>query len=182
MDDFENDRKSLTLPHDMDRRRVLTVSLAAGFAAAVRPIAAETAITTDTKGLEAGEVQIPVSDGNLPAYRAMPAGGGPFPVVLVVQEIFGVHEHMRDVCRRLAKQGYMAVAPQLYVRQGDVSDMTDVKQIIAEVVSKVPDAQVMADLDAVVANAAATGHGDTDRLGELQRPAPLLADGADQFQ
>ena len=165
MDDFESDRRSLLPPRNIDRRQVLTVSLAAGFAAAVRPIAAETAITTDTKGLEAGEVQIPVSDGDLPAYRAMPASGGPFPVVLVVQEIFGVHEHMRDVCRRLAKGGYMAMAPELYVRQGDVSGMSDVKEIIARVVSKVPDAQVMSDLDAVVAHAGASGQGDTARLG-----------------
>ena len=165
MDDFESDRRSLLPPRNIDRRQVLTVSLAAGFAAAVRPIAAETAITTDTKGLEAGEVQIPVSDGDLPAYRAMPASGGPFPVVLVVQEIFGVHEHMRDVCRRLAKGGYMAIAPELYVRQGDVSGMSDVKEIIAGVVSKVPDAQVMSDLDAVVAHAGASGQGDTARLG-----------------
>jgi carboxymethylenebutenolidase len=165
MDDFESDRKSLMPQRNIDRRQVLTVSLAAGFAAAVRPIAAETAITTDTNGLEAGEVPIPVSDGDLPAYRAMPAGGGPFPVVLVVQEIFGVHEHMRDVCRRLAKQGYMAIAPELYARQGDVSSMTDVKEIIAKVVSRVPDAQVMSDLDAVVAYAGASGRGDTARLG-----------------
>jgi carboxymethylenebutenolidase len=150
---------------DIDRRQVLTVSLAAGFAAAVRPIAAETAITTDTMGLDAGEVRIPVADGELPAYRAMPASGGPFPVVLVVQEIFGVHEHIRDVCRRLAKEGYMAIAAELYARQGDVASMSDVQEIIAKVVSKVPDAQVMSDLDAAVAFAKASGSGDIARLG-----------------
>jgi carboxymethylenebutenolidase len=165
MHNFESDQKSLLPQPDLDRRQVLTVSLAAGFAAAVRPIAAATAIKTGTEGLDAGEVQIPASDGSIPAYRAMPAKGGLFPVILVVQEIFGVHEHMRDVCRRLAKQGYMAIAPELYVRQGDVSKIADVKEIIAEVVSKVPDAQVMSDLDATVAYATASGHGDTGRLG-----------------
>jgi carboxymethylenebutenolidase len=165
MDDFESDRRSLLPARDIDRRQVLTVSLAAGFAAAVSPVVAETAITTDTTGLEAGEVRIPVADGALPAYRAMPASGGPFAVVLVVQEIFGVHEHIRDVCRRLAKEGYMAIAPELYARQGDVAHMTDVQEIIAKVVSKVPDAQVMSDLDAVAAFAKASGSGDIARLG-----------------
>ena len=165
MDDFESDRRSLAPQRDIDRRQVLTVSLAAGFAAAVRPIAAQTTITTDTTGLEAGEVRIPTPDGEIPAYRAMPDSGGPFPVILVVQEIFGVHEHIRDVCRRLAKQGYMAIAAELYARQGDVSAIGDVKEIIAKVVSKVPDAQVMSDLDAVVAYASGSGSGDSARLG-----------------
>jgi carboxymethylenebutenolidase len=165
MDDFESDRRSLMPERDIDRRQVLTVSLAAGFAAAVSPVVAATAITTDTIGLEAGEVRIPVGDGELPAYRAMPASGGPFAVVLVVQEIFGVHEHIRDVCRRLAKEGYMAIAPELYARQGDVAHMTDVQEIVAKVVSKVPDSQVMSDLDAAVAFAKASGSGDTGRLG-----------------
>jgi len=165
MDDFDSDRRSLTPKRDIDRRQVLTASLAAGFAAAVHPVAAETAITTDTAGLVAGEVPIPVADGKIPAYRGMPAQGGPFPVVLVVQEIFGVHEYVRDVCRRLAKEGYMAVSAQLYARQGDVSSMRDVQEIIAKVVSKVPDRQVMSDLDALVAYARASGHGDVARLG-----------------
>jgi carboxymethylenebutenolidase len=150
---------------DIDRRQVLTASLAAGFAAAVRPVAAETAITTDTTGLEAGEVRIAVADGEIPAYRAMPAAGGPFPVVLVVQEIFGVHEHIRDVCRRLAKEGYMAIAAELYARQGSVAGMTDIQEILSKVVSKVPDGQVMTDLDAAVAYAKASGSGDAARLG-----------------
>src|SRR5206468_7471006 len=128
-------------------REFVVTSLAAGFAMAVQPVAAET-ITTDTKGLEAGEVKLPVADGTIPAYRAMPEKGGPFPVVLVVQEIFGVHEHIKDVCRRFAKLGYMAIAPELYARQGDVSKIKDIKEIISKVVSKVPDKQVMSDLDA----------------------------------
>ncbi len=148
---------------DFNRRTFVVSSLAAGFALAVRPVSAET-ITTDDKGLVAGEVKIPVPDGEMPAYRAMPASGGPFPVVLVVQEIFGVHEHIKDICRRLAKLGYLAVAPELYARQGDVSKMENIAEIIAKVVSKVPDAQVMSDLDATVAWAKKSGKGDTAKL------------------
>ena len=165
MDGFESDRRSLRAKLNVDRREMLTVSLAAGFAAAVRPVAAQTVIHTDSEGLEAGQVSIPTADRDVPAYRAMPATPGTFPVVVVVQEIFGVHEHIRDVCRRLAKQGYMALAPELYVRQGSVADITDMKDIIAKVVSKVPDSQVMSDLDATVAFAKASGHGDTAKLG-----------------
>jgi carboxymethylenebutenolidase len=165
MDDFESDRRSLTPKRNIDRREVLTASLAAGFAAAVRPVAAQSVIVTDAAGLEAGAVRIPVADGEMPAYRAMPTTGGPFPVILVVQEIFGVHEHIRDICRRLAKVGYMAIAPELYARQGDVAHMTDIKEIVAKVVSKVPDAQVMSDLDATAAYANASGRGNAARLG-----------------
>ena len=161
---MNEDLLSLLPKLDVTRREFVVTSLAAGFALAVQPVSAET-ITTDAKGLEAGEVKIPVDDGEIPAYRAMPAKGGPFPVVLVVQEIFGVHEHIKDVCRRFAKLGYLAIAPELYSRQGDVSKITDIKEIIAKVVSKVPDAQVMADLDATVAWAKKTGKGDTAKLG-----------------
>jgi carboxymethylenebutenolidase len=141
----------------------VVTALATGFALAVQPVTAET-ITTNTEGLEAGEVKIPVADGDIPGYRAMPAKGGPFPVVLVVQEIFGVHEHIKDLCRRLAKLGYLAVAPELYARQGDVSKITDFREIIEKVVSKVPDKQVMSDLDATVAWAKKSGKGNTDKL------------------
>jgi carboxymethylenebutenolidase len=147
----------------VSRREFAVTTLAAGFALATRPVAAET-ITTDAKDLTAGEVKIPVKDGTIPAYRAAPDKGGPFPTVLVVQEIFGVHEHIKDVCRRLAKLGYLAVAPEMYSREGDVSKM-DVQDIIGKVVSKVPDAQVMSDLDATVAWAKKTGNGDTSKLG-----------------
>lgn len=131
------------------RRTVLVSTLSAGFAAAVQPVSAQT-LATDTTGLEAGEVKIPTPDGEIPAYRARPAGAGAHATVLVVQEIFGVHEHIKDVCRRFAKQGYCAVAPELYARQGDVSKYTDFRDIVSNVVSKVPDAQVMSDLDAAV--------------------------------
>ncbi|MGE0680696.1 MAG: dienelactone hydrolase family protein [Candidatus Binatia bacterium] len=147
------------------RREFVVTALAAGFALAVRPVSAQTMITTDASGLEAGEVKIPTADGQMPAYRAMPASGGPFPVVLVVQEIFGVHEHIKDVCRRFAKLGYCAVAPELYARQGDASKMTDIQEIVSSVVAKVPDAQVMSDLDATVDWAEKSGKGDVKRLG-----------------
>src|ERR1051326_3404679 len=117
------------------RREFVVTSLATGFALAVQPVSADT-ITTDTQGLEAGEVKIPVGgEQSIPAYRAMPASGGPFPVVLVVQEIFGVHEHIKDLCRRLAKLGYLAVAPELYARQGDVARFSGIDEIF-KVVSK----------------------------------------------
>jgi carboxymethylenebutenolidase len=149
---------------EVDRRRFIVTSLAAGFALATQPIQAQTVITTDTTGLVAGEVKIPVKDGEIPAYRAMPEKGRSFPTVLVVQEIFGVHEHIKDICRRFAKLGHLAVAPELYARQGDVSGMTNFQDIISKVVSKVPDAQVMSDLDAAVAWAA-KNKGNTAKLG-----------------
>jgi carboxymethylenebutenolidase len=139
----------------------MVTTLGAGFAAAVLPVQA-TLVTTDAHGLVAGEVKIPTSDGEMPAYRAQPAGDAPRPTVLVVQEIFGVHEHIRDVCRRLAKLGYLAVAPELFARQGDVSAMS-VPDIVSGILPKVADAQVMSDLDAVAAWAAR--HGGGGRLG-----------------
>jgi len=165
MDGFEEDRRSLRHRADVNRREMLTASLSAGFAAATQPVAADTVIHTDTDGLEAGPVSIPTADREIPGYRAMPAGKGPFPVIVVVQEIFGVHEHIRDVCRRLAKEGYFAIAPELYARQGNVAGLTDIQEIIGKVVSKVPDAQVMGDIDATVAFASASGRGDAGRLG-----------------
>jgi carboxymethylenebutenolidase len=157
--------ESLKLPPTIDfsRRGFVMTSLAAGFALSVQPVSAQT-ISTDTKGLEAGEVKIPVTDGEIPAYRALPDNGGPFPVILVVQEIFGVHEHIKDICRRLAKLGYLAIAPELYARQGDVSKLTNIQELFTKVVSKVPDKQVMSDLDATVAWAKATGKGDVAKL------------------
>jgi carboxymethylenebutenolidase len=146
------------------RREFVAGSLAAGFALAVQPVSAQTMIVTDSDGLTAGEVKITTGSGDIPAYRAMPAGGKALATILVVQEIFGVHEHIKDVCRRFAKAGYLAIAPEMYFRQGDVSKLKDNKEIFAMVVSKVPDAQVMGDLDAAVAWAAKNG-GDGKRLG-----------------
>ena len=144
------------------RREFVMTTLATGFAAAVQPVAASTQITTDSRGLTAGEVKIAAKDGEIPAYRAMPAGGKNLPTVLVVHEIFGVHEHIKDVCRRFAKAGYLAIAPELYARQGDVSKLDDIDQI-RPIVAKVTDAQVMSDLDAAAAWAAKHG-GDPAKL------------------
>ncbi len=161
--DFQNPAAE-TLPEGMSRRAFVMTMLASGFALASSPVAAQ-AITTDTQGLVAGEVSIPVAGGRIPAYRAMPAKPGKYPVVLVVQEIFGVHEHIKDMCRRFAKLGYYAIAPELFARQGDVSKMADINAILADVVAKVPDVQVNADLDAAVAFAHASGRANTARLG-----------------
>ena len=156
--------KSLVPPTDVSRRGFVVTSLASGFALAVQPVCAQTMITTDTNGLSANEVKIPVAGGEIPGYAAMPASGGPFPTVLVIQEIFGVHEHIKDVCRRFAKLGYFAVAPSLYSREGDVSNLKDIQEIVSKVVSRVPDAQVASDLDAAVAWAKGTGKADTTKL------------------
>ncbi len=163
-DIISSEMKSLLGERNVDRRSFVVTSLGAGFALAVLPVTAQT-ITTSTEGLVAGEVKVPTKDGEMPAYRAMPAAGGNFPVVLVVQEIFGVHEHIKDVCRRLAKAGYFAIAPELYARQGDPSKYSDIPKLMSEIVAKVPDAQVMGDLDACVAYAKGTGKAETARLG-----------------
>jgi carboxymethylenebutenolidase len=149
---------------ELNLRDFITTLLPQGYARIVQPIAS-TVITTDDKGLTAGEVKITTRDGPVPAYRAMPEKGGKAPVVLVIQEIFGVHEHIKDVCRRLAKLGYFAISVDLYHRQGDVSKMTDNQEIFAKVVNHVPDSQVMSDLDAAVVYAGSTGRADTARLG-----------------
>ncbi|GHD63258.1 putative carboxymethylenebutenolidase [Jeongeupia chitinilytica] len=125
---------------------------------------AATTVEADGSGLLAGSVQIPVADGALlPAYRAAPEGAkGPLPTVIVVQEVFGVHEHIQAVCRRLAKSGYLAIAPELYFRQGDPRKFPDIDQLMKLVLS-VPDAQVLADLDATTGWAARNG-GDARRI------------------
>jgi carboxymethylenebutenolidase len=148
----------------ISRRDFARTSVGAGFAAAVLPIQAQTEIRTDSADLTVGEITIAVGDFKLPAYRAMPAGKTRLPVVLVVSEIFGVHEHIADVARRFARLGYLAIAPELFVRQGDAGSYGEVAKLLEEVVNKAPDAQVMADLDACVAWAGANG-GETSRLG-----------------
>jgi len=151
-------------PEDrLTRRQVLiTGAVAAGYALAARPVRAEAIVTSD-EGLVAGSVRVPAGDVEIGAYRAYPAIGGPFPVVLVVHEIFGLHAYVTDVVRRLAKAGYFAIAPDLYQRQGDPTQLASVDQILSSVVVKVPDAQVMSDLDATLAWAGADGHGDVSR-------------------
>ena len=160
---LRNDLDSLTPTRDFSRRGFVATAVGSGFAAAVLPVGAQT-IKTDTTGLTAGEVTIPVGAFKMPAYRAMPAGKTNLPVVLVISEIFGVHEHIADVARRFAKQGYLAIAPELFVRQGDAQSYGEIGKLIAEVIAKVPDEQVMGDLDASVAWAKANG-GDTAKLG-----------------
>ncbi|RZS53236.1 dienelactone hydrolase family protein [Sphaerotilus mobilis] len=149
---------------DDTRRDFLRTAIGTGFAAAVLPVVAQTEIRTDSAGLAVGEVMIDVAGYQVPAYRAAPAGKTGLPVILVISEIFGVHEHIADVARRFAKQGYLAIAPELFVRQGDPSSYGEIDKLMAEVIRLTPDAQVMADLDACVAWAAKNG-GDTARLG-----------------
>ena len=146
------------------RRTALQAALGLGYAAAAAPIMAQTAVKTPADGLTAGEVSFTVNGFKVPAYRAAPAGKTGLPVVLVIQEIFGVHEYIADTCRRFAKAGYLAIAPELYARQGNPAAYTEIAPLMAEVVAKVPDAQVMADLDGAVQWAAAHG-GDPARVG-----------------
>jgi len=149
---------------DFSRRDFVRTSVGSGFAAAVLPVAAQTTIKTDSEGLIAGEVTIAVGDFKMPAYRAAPANVRNAPVILVVSEIFGVHEHIADVTRRFAKLGYFAVAPELFVRHGDAQSYGEISKLIAEVVSKAGDAQVIGDLDATVAWAKTQGAA-THKLG-----------------
>lgn len=147
----------------LDRRGFLVTSVSAGFALATQPVMAQTAIRTDSQGLAEGEVKVATADGPLPAYWAMPTGGKNLPTVLVVHEIFGVHEYIKDVCRRLAKAGYLAVAAEMYARHGDVSKMSNIREILDGPVAAATDAEHMADLDALATWAAGQA-GDPARL------------------
>lgn len=168
MDHLKEDFDSLVartpLSGGVARRIFLKTALGSGFAAAVMPVTAQTMIKTDTAGLKAGEVTITVNGQKLPVYRAQPEGKTNLPVVLVVSEIFGVHEHIADVARRFAKQGYLALAPELFVRQGDPRAYNSIAELQKEIIAKVPDQQVMGDLDACVAWAKQNG-GNIDKLG-----------------
>jgi carboxymethylenebutenolidase len=148
------------------RRDVMKHSLGTGFALAVSPIA-RTALATSAQGLEASEVKIPTGSGEIPAYRARPTGDPKrkLPVLLVVHEIFGVHEHIKDLCRRFAKWGYFAIAPDLFARQGDASKITDIKQLLQDIVSKAPDDQVLSDLDATLAWASGQAQVNPEHVG-----------------
>jgi carboxymethylenebutenolidase len=147
----------------LNRRAFAVTSLATGFALSVQPISAAT-ITTDASGLETGEAQIPVADGKIPAYFAKPAKGTKLKTVIVIQEIFGVHEWIKDICRRFAKEGYLAVAPSLYSRQGDPLAYTDIQKLVSEIVMKVDDNVVLTDLDSTAKWAAGNG-GDPAKVG-----------------
>ncbi len=154
---------SLLPSRAMDRRDFVTTAVAAGFALAVQPVQAQTAIITDAAGLDTGMASAATGNGDLPVWFARPSGGKNLPTVLVVQEIFGVHEYIRDVCRRLARLGYLAVAPELYFRQGNPASIDSIPAIIENIVSRVSDTQVLADLDAAAAWAQTHG-GDPARL------------------
>ncbi len=162
--DFDALLSGRTTDSGATRRTALKAALGVGYAATAMPIMAQTAIKTSSEGLTAGEITIEVNGFKMPAYRAAPAGKTNLPVVLVIQEIFGVHEYIADTARRFAKAGYLAIAPELYARQGDPTSYNEMAKLMAEVVSKVPDAQVMGDLDAAVQWAGANG-GNTGKVG-----------------
>jgi carboxymethylenebutenolidase len=164
LNDAQEELDRLLPGSSFSRRHFVQTGVGVGFAAAVMPAAGQEAIKTNSDGLTVGEVTIAVGDFKMPAYRAQPQGKTQLPVVLVVSEIFGVHEHIADVARRFAKQGYLAIAPEMFVRQGDAGSYGEIAKLQAEIISKVPDAQVMGDLDACVAWAGANG-GDTRKLG-----------------
>ncbi|HZX31028.1 MAG TPA: dienelactone hydrolase family protein, partial [Rhodocyclaceae bacterium] len=155
---------SLVPAQGFSRRDFLVTSLGAGFALATQPVMAQTAIHTDTQGLTAGEIKVPTKDGEMAAYRAQPATGAKLPVILVVSEIFGVHEYIKDICRRLAKLGYLAIAPELFARQGDPRQFSGIAEILEKITSKTPDTQVISDLDDSLAWALKNG-GDPARVG-----------------
>ena len=164
---MDGDRLIYGAEYGLSRRAALGgVAVGTTFALAVQPVQAQTMIVTPTDGLTAGAVKVKTKDGkDMDAYRAMPASGQGFGTILVVQEIFGVHAHIADMCRRFAKAGYCAIAPELYFRQGDAKSYTEIPKLIAEIVNKVPDAQVMGDLDSAVAFAKSEGKADTAKLG-----------------
>jgi carboxymethylenebutenolidase len=149
--------------YPLARRGFVRGGLISGLTLAATRVEAQV-ITTDSQGMEAGEIRIPVADGQIPGYAARPKGAGPFPIILVNEEIFGVHEYIKDVCRRLAKLGYAAVAPEIYAREGDISKVSDYNVLMSQFIGKAPDATVMSDLDAAVAWAEAN-HGDSSRVG-----------------
>ncbi|CAN7721552.1 dienelactone hydrolase family protein [Pseudoduganella sp. LjRoot289] len=168
MKDLLEDAVSLHAPatstDGVERRGFLKAALGAGFAAAAMPVVAQNVVKTDSEGLTAGTVTITVNGTAVPVYRAQPAGKTGLPVILVISEIFGVHEHIADVVRRFAKQGYLALAPDLFVRQGDATSQPSQAELMKNIIAKTPDSDVMADLDAAVAWARANG-GSTDKLG-----------------
>lgn len=167
-DDLNKDARALLMarpgPAAASRRTAIKTVLGLGYAAAAAPIMAQTAIRTPTEGLTAGEITIDVKGFSMPAYRAQPAGRTGLPVILVLSEIFGVHEYIADVTHRFAREGYLAIAPELFIRQGDPQSYGEIGKLMAEVISKVPDAQVEGDLDATLDWALKSG-GDASRVG-----------------
>jgi carboxymethylenebutenolidase len=163
MDLIDSQTRSLMQPRGFTRRAFVVSGIGAGFALAVQPVTAQTIITTDSQGLTAGAVSVPVADGHMPAYRAFPAGVTAAPVVLVIHEVFGVHEHIQDLCRRLAKQGYYAISADLFARYGDATRIADIQQLLDTIVAKANDTQVRSDLDAATRFAA----GEKADIGRL---------------
>lgn len=153
-------------PSSLTRRTFILGMLTTGYALAASPVA-DNIVRTDTVGLAAGPIEIPTATGKIPGYYARPAKAGRYPVVLVIHEAFGVHEHIQDICRRYAKAGYLAVAPELFVRQGDVTQHSEVVTIFNEVIAKVPDEQVNADLDATLAYARKNLQGHKTLVGAV---------------
>jgi carboxymethylenebutenolidase len=165
MKDLHNDGQALIgQAEGIDRRDFIKAALGTGFAAAVLPVQAQTLISTDTAGLTAGTIHIKIDGQTVPVYRAHPEGKTGLPVILVISEIFGVHEHIADVARRFAKAGYLALAPDLFVRQGDASREQSVADLMKNIISRTPDEQVMRDLDGALEWARTYG-ADTNRLG-----------------
>jgi carboxymethylenebutenolidase len=163
---MDGDRLVYGAEYGLSRRAALATTLGSTFALAVQPVQAQTMIVTPSDGLTAGVVKVKTKDGkDMDAYRAMPASGQGFGTILVVQEVFGVHAHIADMCRRFAKAGYYAIAPEVYFRQGDPKTYTEIPKLISEIVSKVPDEQVMNDFDSAVAFAKGEGKADTAKLG-----------------
>ena len=161
---WQSEVDSLAPAREVNRRGFVAGGLSTGFAAAVLPVTAQTVVKTSSQGLQLDEVSIPVGAFQMPAYRAAPVGRQGLPVLLLISEIFGVHEHIADVARRFAQQGYFVIAPELFVRQGDAGSYGEIAKLMSEVVAKVPDAQVMSDLDAALVWAAAQG-ADVSRVG-----------------
>ncbi|MGJ7527783.1 dienelactone hydrolase family protein [Variovorax sp. GB1P17] len=162
--DFDSLRPGDSTGQGATRRTALKAAIGVGYAAAVMPVVAQTAIATSAEGLKAGPIKYTVNGFEVPAYAAAPAGKTGLPVILVIQEIFGVHEYIADTCRRFARLGYLAIAPELYARQGDPRGYTDIPKLQADIVTKVPDAQVLADLDGALVYAKANG-GDIGKAG-----------------
>ena len=166
--DQKNDFNAL-LPGDSteagaSRRTALKAALGVGYAAAAMPLMAQTAIQTPADGLRTGQTTFEVNGFKVPVIFSAPAGKTNLPVILVIQEIFGVHEYIADTTRRFAKAGYLAIAPELFARQGNPLQYSEAAKLMAEIVSKVPDAQVMADLDGALKWAGAHG-GDLRQVG-----------------
>ncbi|WP_026355142.1 dienelactone hydrolase family protein [Massilia niastensis] len=168
MKDLVSDGSSLVsasaFEDGVDRRDFLKAAVGSGFAAATLPVVAQTVVTTGTDGLSTADSTIVINGQDVPVYRAQPEGKTGVPVILVISEIFGVHEYIKDVARRFAKQGYLAIAPDLFVRQGDATKVANIADLMKDIVAKTPDAQVMSDLDTVV-NWAKQRGGDTEKLG-----------------